>query len=658
MPERKPKLTPNQWWRATEQGQDPHTILDRLVREIEDDQSGRYQAYREYERIFGSNHGPMGDDSYATAISDQITQNECQNVIETLHAQIFKNKIVPAVSVSESDWEEWDRAKKLSRWLEGVFDESRVYIDVFPKAGIHKFIYGTGVIRVGWEEVDSKTARIFSWAVNPKYCYVDRFAAKHGKPREFFFKDHIDRFKLFDTYGVKNKGFYGTPKDRMDGIDDCTDTNDIDSGATNFTKTDIVTVREAYRLPSSPKAKDGRHVIWIKGCTLVDEPFTWDRFPFVVMRFGRPVEGFYGESAVKRLAPTQRYMDELNKKIQESQRVMGVPRIIVGNDITLSKQHIDDEIGSIIKADGNVQNSIKEWNAQCATPELYADRDSMPGKMRSLLGVSEFETQQQIPQGMRDVSGAFLERWVEQGQARHAIEHNEYEHAVPDLAILYLYQAEECQGKGYDVVVKAPADSHNKSSIEELSFRDCKVDLKRLKLKVQPMSQLPQTFSGKVDAFQKLKDAGYPIDQKTVLRLMEVPDLQGETDLLVSDEEIIMKNLSYMCRTGEYLAPMPFDNLDLIVQLTTRFINRYRVREGADTEKVALLAQYIDDAILLKKGLGAANPSAPPTMQALGLGAAPGGPMPGQAPGQVPPNQPPPLTQPASVPQVPIPNIQ
>jgi hypothetical protein len=116
--------------------------------------------------------------------------------------------------------------------------------------------------------------------------------------------------------------------------------------------------------------------------------------------------------------------------------------------------------------------------------------------------------------------------------------------------------------------------------------------------------------------------------------MLEIPDVQGSQDELVSDEEIIFKNLTHMCKTGEYLTPLPFDNHDLIVQLATRYINKYRVRNDADGDVVALLAQYIDDAIAMKRGLGSSDPNAPPsTAAALGMGGPPMGPMGAASPG-------------------------
>ncbi len=629
----RPKLTSAQWWRAKELERKPHEILDNVIKQIEDDQQGRYEAYREYERLFGASVGPNGDDSFRFIASDELSQNELQNTLETLWAQIFKNRVVPGVSASEADWDEWDRARSYSRWLEGAFDEAEVYEEAFPQAGIHMLVHGTGIIRVGWKETeDDDVAKITSWAVNPRYAYFDRLEAKHGKPRSMYFKDHRDRYELFDTYSEDCAEFYGTPEERKAGINKATANDDLELGTQNTNRCDMITVREAYHLPSGPKAKDGRHVLWIKDCTLVDESFDWDVFPCVLMRFGARMEGVWGESAVKRIAPTQKLLDKLNVKIDSSQDVMGVPRILVAADSGIKVQHIDDVPGGIIQV--NNIGQVKEWNAQCVTPELYQERDGAPGKMRALLGISDFEASSQLPAGLRDVGAPFMEHFVEQGQARHAMDHAEYENAVVKLAYLYMRQAEDLQEMGYDVVARSPGEGSSKSSIESLKFKDVMVDRKRLKLRVQPMSQLPQSFAGKVDAFEKLQKAGYPIDQKTVLRMMEVPDLAGATDMLVSDEEIIMKNLSYMVKTGEYLAPMPFDNLDLIVQLTVRFINRYRVREGRDLNKIGLLAQYIDDAIALKSGLGGPNQNAPPSVSgALGMG----GPMPPGMPTPGPP---------------------
>lgn len=653
----KDNLTEAQWWRADELEKRPDQILDHLVQLLEEDQNGRYEALREYARMFGT-ESDSGDE-LASLIKGTLEQNEMKNALESLWSQVFKNKVVPGISASEADYDEWSRAKAYSRWLEGVLDDSAVYDDAFPKAGADIMWAGTGIIKATWKEDwdDDKVAHPCAHRVNPKCVMVDRLEGKDGKPRSFFEKMGVDRWVLYDTYKDDDDSFYKGKEQRKRGILKCRSNDDEDLGITtaNMGRCDMVTVREAWHLPSGPRAGDGRHVIWIKGCTLVDEEFTWDKFPFVFMRYGTATEGFWGESPVKRLAPSQKQLDKLNQKLDEAQDIMGVPRIVTQIDNLPVEAELDDVPGGIIQV-RNI-NAIKEWNAQCATPELYNDRDSLPRKMRSLLGLSDFDVQSQIPQGMRDVSGAMLERWVDQGPNRHSMLHKQYEKAVIDLSDLFMRIAEECQEDGYKLLVNAPT-SYKKTSLERLDFKDVMLDRKQLKLVVQPMSDLPQTFAGKVDAITKLlNDAKLPINPKTALRMVQIPDLQSTEDMLVSDEEIIMKNLCHMCKTGKYLSPLPYDNHALIIQLTTQFINTYRVKNDSTDYVVSLLSKYIDDAVNMQKGLGGADQNAPPPpinpmVAGLPPGAMPSpggpmapmgpqGPMPPPAPGGMPMGPPP-----------------
>jgi hypothetical protein len=237
--------------------------------------------------------------------------------------------------------------------------------------------------------------------------------------------------------------------------------------------------------------------------------------------------------------------------------------------------------------------------------------------MRSLLGVNSFDTQSQLPAQLREVSGPALERLLDAGTARHAMTHAEVERATVDLAYLAMLYAADLEEDGKDITVVSPGSA--KSTVEQLTFSEVVIDRKRMKLQVQPMAQMPQTFAGKVEHFGKLLEQKV-ITPKQYGRMLEVPDMGGATDFLGSDEEIILKNLHFMVKKAAYIPPLQYDNLDLIVPLTTAFINWYRIREDADMEIVGMLAQYIEDAIALKKGLGGPGASAPPAVDpATGL---------------------------------------
>ncbi len=605
--------TEAEWWRAKELGRKPHEILDTLVHQLEEDQEARYAAYREYARLFGAEPDMFGnDDVFSILHSDVVSQNELGNTIETLHAQVFKNRIVPAVATNEADYEEWTRARALSRWLEGVQDAAELHYDASPRAGLDMFVYGTGFIKIGHEEDEDGLCTIKYHRTDPRFILTDRLEARCGNPRNMYQKDFVDMYALAEEYGEEDEGFYGTAADRVNGILGCKPNDDVDMALGSKLKTTMLTIREAWHLPAKKGGKGGRHVIWVKGVTLVDEVWEWNRFPFTVLRFGHRLTGFYGKSAVQVLAPTQKNFDKLNAKIDEAQDIMGVPRIILLRNAELVRTHLDDIPGGVLEC--SIPNGIQEWNATAMSPEIYQERAAAPDKMRSLLGVNQFDTQNQLPPAMREVSGPALERLLDSGTARHAMTHAQLEWAVMDLAYMSMDYAADLEKEGKHITVVAPGPS--KTSVELLSFADVKVDRKRMKLKVLPTNQMPQTFAGKVEQFQKLYQ-DKAIDKQTYLRMLEVPDVGGATDFLGSDEEIILKNLHFMVKKGKYIPPLQYDNLDLIVPITTAFINWYRIREDADYEKVGMLGQYIEDAIALKNGLGSKDPAAPPAIDPM-----------------------------------------
>lgn len=613
---RKELPTAAEWWRWKELGlEGPHVILDNLVNQLEQDQASRYDAYREYAKLFGAEPDMFGNSDAFSILRDSevVSQNELANTIETLHAQVFKNRIVPGVACNEADYEEWTRAKGFSRWIEGVQDQAELYYDAMPRAGLDMFVYGTGFIKIGHEEDSDGLCTIMYYRVDPRFILVDRLEARQGKPRNLYQKDYVDLLGLADEYSDEDRGYFGTAAERRDGIMSVRANDDPDMAIGCQVNASIGTVREAWHQPTKRGGKGGRHVIWVKGCTLLDEEWKWNRFPFTIIRFGHRLDGFYGQSAVKTLAPTQKNFDKLNAKIDEAQDIMAVPRIILMNDAQLVLDHLDDIPGGILKVNGG-QDSIREWNASAVSPELYAERAAAPDKMRSLLGVNQFDTQNQLPPAMREVSGPALERLLDSGTARHAMTHAQLEYAAMDLAYMSMDYAADLEEDDQDITVIAPGAS--KTSVELLRFSDVKVDRKRMKLKVLPSNQMPQTFAGKVEQFQKLYQ-DKAIDKQTYLRMLEVPDVGGATDFLGSDEEIILKNLHFMIKKGKYTPPLQYDNLDLIVPLTTAFINWYRIREDADMEKVGMLGQYIEDAIALKNGLGKPDPSAPPAIDPM-----------------------------------------
>ena len=629
----------------------PHTILDTLWKQVRADNEERIQAYKEYARMYGADMSTLYGGGFASPLwTEDLTINELANTIESLHGTVFGNEIIPACCTVEGDWDQQERAKGTSRWIEGVFDDCRIHQEVVPVAGLDSIVFGTGAAFVYSEktyregkdgEMVPRRAKIRVERVNPLLLYVDKAEAKHGKPRTLFRKDHIDRYKLLEDYGSEAEHLFGAQEDRKKAILGAPGNDDEDFEVSEGTRGDSVTVMQAWHLPSGPDADDGCHVVWIEGCTLQRSEYKHDTFPFVMFNSSIKLSGFWGDSLIKRLGPIQRAYDKLTKRIDVCHDLLGVPKLLIptggASGSGVKKAHIDDVEGSFIEY--NPGQKPEEWNPVPITPSAYSERDSLPGKMKANVGVSSFEASQQLPPQLREASGESIDRMVESASKRQEMFHRSYQTAMVDLAMLMIREARECVDEGFKVVVQAKGGISG--SVELLDFAKVEMDRDLLKLRILPISNLPKTFAGRVKELGELRDRN-SITEQTFRRLLQVPDIEAENDLDISDDDIIRKNLTWMVNHGEKLEVLPWDNLDLIVKLGTKFINLYRIREDADDEMVGIIGEYINDAVRLKSGLPGPSPQgpapgAPPPPMAPGMPVGPGmaPPMPG-GPGAVP----------------------
>lgn len=605
------------WWLDPE----PHKVLNSLAGSIWDAAESRCNAVREAWNLFGDNlEGMDGYPMVSPIFKDEMSENQLANTLETLHAGVFKNKIVPAPCTVDGDWGQQQRAKMLGRFIAGIYEENRLHGEVVPMVGIDSIIGGTGAFFVSHEMTDEndKEARVTVERQNPIHLTVDMMEARNGKPRCLYRRSTIDRWVLLERVSGAEKGNQGSIAARREAVMSESGWDERSAAATSHS--DSICVYEAWHLPSGPKAKDGLYVMYLRNMTLVKLPYNRQRFPFAFIRHGFSAGGFWGRSAAERIAPCQRNLDKLAKRIERSHDLLGVPRLLVKAGQVV-KSHLDNEIGSIVEYDGSPPT---EWNAMPIHPAAYQERDSLPQRMRALVGVSTFESTQQLPPQLREASGAAMERWQDAGTDRQAMVHRAYENAMVDLADICLDEAEDLDARGISVKAAAPGDT--KGSIALLDFAKCKVDRRTMRLRILPMSQLPHSFSGRVSELDRLKQAGV-IDERLYRQLLEVPDIEAENDLISSPVEIIRKTLAKIVEDGIYYEPLGLDDLNLAKATALNFFNLYRIRNDADDERLGLLARYIQDCdALLTPPPEPVNPLAPPAPGPMAP-PGPGGPM-------------------------------
>jgi hypothetical protein len=619
-------LRDTQWWRYRESGRAPHEAIDSIIRRIRMEQGSRYEAYRRWAESYGANISSFGlSPTYRALFSeDDFHVNDLANTVDTLVSQVFKNRIVPAAHSVGGDWEERERAEMLGRWLDGIWQEAHIHDDAIPKAGLAAFIFGTGPIKVSHEVLDEakkEAAIVVEYAPTP-LCYVDEVEGRFGKPPSFYQEHCLDRFHSLARWAAEDDDdphLYGTREERERAILEATHTaNDASWAYGN--EGDQIIIREAWHRPSYAGADDGLYVVSINACTLYVRPWKRKRFPFAWIRHGIPLGDFWGQSLVQRLEPLQKAQDRMDRVIDEAMHMMSVPRFLKRKNCGMSLDHIDDVPFAILETN-DPQSDIREFNAQPVHPDMYAHRDSMANRMRGIAGVSAYSAQGMIPAGLRNASGKALEAFEDTENARHAMLHRSYEAAIVELAEIIIDEAEELEELGYTV----SAFSDKKGDRQILSFREVKMDRKAYRLRLPPISQLARSFSARLEQVETLAKNQW-VRPTTARSMLGNPDVEAENEISAADEDIILKNFHSMIKTGEALTPLSVDNLDLIVELSGKFINWCRLR-SVPSERWALVAQYADEAIRLKAMAGT-----PPTQPPAAPSPAPAAGMPPAAP--------------------------
>lgn len=604
-----------QWWLFKPgEGRNPQDAIDQIVNAIRTNQAARYEAYRRYAQAYGANISAFGlTPTYRTYFENdnELRVNELANTIDTLVAQVFKNRVVPSPYSVGGDWEQRMRTEELGRWLDGTYDEASVFDDAMPKAGLASFLFGTGPMKVSSEVLDEKKklARLVVDFAPTQLCYVDEIEGRFGKPPRFYQDYCVDRYYALSKWACDDDdgdGLWGTREEREQIIKNArVSTGDTNNHA-HTQDSDQIVIRAAWSLPSHAEADDGAYAVIVPGSgTLYMAPYKRRRFPFAFVRHGIPLGDFWGMSLVHRLEPLQTAQDRLDKRIDEAHAVMGIPRILLGKSSGISLDYIDDIPFAILQA--NDPSQIKEWNAQPIHPDVYAYRDSMPARMRGIAGVSAYSTQGQIPAGLRNASGKALEAYEEAENARHAMLHRSYEAAVIDLAEIMIDEAEELARDGYTVV--AAATSGEKYDVDELSFKDVQLDRRSFRLRIPPISQLAKSFSARLEQVQTLTNNQW-VRPTTARKLLQNPDIEAENDIDTADDQIIQKNFHIMIKEGVAMTPLATDDLARIVELSGKFVNWCRLR-GVPSERWALVTQYADEAIRLQS-MAAAPPAGAP----------------------------------------------
>lgn len=580
------------WW--TLKGDELCTTVATIVGNIKD-RSTLLETQRQISaRLYGNLPvmGPAGLSFNRTTTQaptkDRITYNLVQSCIDTAVAKISKNRPKPYFLTNGGDYKERRKAKRLNRFTEGLFHECNARV-MAPIAFRDAAVFGDGLIKVF-----AKQGRVAWERTLASELYVDEIDGFYGLPRQIHHVKAMDRQVVLEAF----------PK-FADEINLAKPLNSERAGDVQFVS-DQIAVMESWHLPSGPKAGDGRHTICVSTAVLRDEEYTKDFFPFARMRWSPRLWGYWSIGLAEQLQSLQLELNKLLWLVQRSYHLMGTFKIWMTHDSKIAQEHLNNDIGSIIR--GNTPPQY--LTPQVVPAEYYAHIERIVRLAYDQSGVSQLSATSQKPAGLnsgkalREYSDIESDRWQTVGQA--------YENLHLDLARLSIEcvkdivaeQADAKKAKSYKV--KSSAARY----LDEIDWADIDLDEDAYTMQVFPISSLPQDPAGRLQTVQEYAQAGF-IDSRVAKKLLNFPDLEAQDSLSGAVEERIEAILNAIVDEGEYTPPDAFMDLTLARQMALETYNA-GARDGLEDDKMEDLRSFIAQIDTLVKAAAPPMPALPP----------------------------------------------
>jgi len=613
------------WWLSDK----PHEgVVEEMYRIHTNTESRRSIILRSL-RMYGNSDvsGYTPDSYYRTQDSERMTLNVIKSITDTITAMVSRSKPRP-VFLSEGGNDSLRiRAKNLEKFVSGVLYKCGVDMRV-PHVILDALVFDIGVMKIYRHP---GTTKITIERTFPGEIHVDPLEGLYGEPQQLHQTKYINKDVL--------KSLYPGHDIEIDAVDNDRgwDTWEVLPNTIQDIAPDQILVVESWHKPSSPEAKDGKHVVTIADATLMSEDWDGPEFPFVFLRWSSRLLGFFGMGLAEELTGVQVEINRILMRIQDSFKRLAVPWVFVENGTRVNKAILNNQVGAIIPYTGTAP--IVKPN-QTVHPEVFAHLDRLVTQAYMIGGISQTFSGGEIPKGL--TSGEAVREYNEVRNERYIVFVKAYENLFLDLAKHIVRLGKEISKEFPDWTMVAEKDKYTTVSVK---WPDVDLDEDAFVLKVFPASALPPTPAGRFSKVQEMINTGM-IDQKVGLRLLDFPDLESETNLDRAASDNIDRVIEKLLDEGEWEAPEPFQDATLALKKCQAAYNR-AMEHGVPEDRLSLLREYMRAThLLLRRSAvaqqipqevmpGAGSPPAPggqgvPMMS----GGAPQGPAPGQPPVQ------------------------
>lgn len=502
-----------------------------------------------------------------------VPVNVVAPLVDTAEARITQARPRPFFKTVGGSWSQQRQAKKLQKFADGIFDETKAY-RIGAQALKDAALLGTGCVKVF-----TRDGKICAERVLMSEILVNEVLGFDSKPPEIAQVKEVSREALRKSTDEKN----------WPAINALLSVANRSSSS----YTDMVEVYECWYLPHGDKP--GRHVIVVSGATLLDEEWKHNYFPLVFIRWREAPTGFHGLGIAQQVMSTQIEITSTVKNISKNHHLNANPRVLVQAGSGINPNHITNAWGTILEHNGM---KPEMWVPQIVSPECYQWFQTMYQKAFELTGLSTQSAFAQKPTGV--TAGKAMRELSDIQSDRLAPVSIRYENFYLDLTRAFVDCAQDLYEQDPSFSVVAPGST----KAERLKWKDVAMPPDDYTIQLFAANFLSRTPGGLFDDIQDLLNTQL-IDPVTARKLLDFPDLQHVFDQENAALDNFESQIEKILDEDLYLPPQPFDDLALGIKTYRDAYNRARLDDVPES-KLEQLRTWIVQAQAL------ATPPAPP----------------------------------------------
>ena len=533
------------------------------------DQSQRISMLERHFFMYG--HSTINNPQPIMSIDGgKVRLNIVQSCVQTLLNKVTKNQPRVTFLTDNGDWGRQESAKKREKFVYGQFHKSGVYQKV-PQACLQALAYGDGYVKIYANDKEVAVDPVLTPSV-----IIDEAECLYGPPRTYFEIRYMDKETLKEIYEKKA------------GEIDKLQTIPIPFYMSGTIKRNFIQVVEYWKLGATAESHGDHRIILGADLEVLKEEWKKKRPPFRKIGFVGNLVGAYSKGVAECVTPFQLEANRTLMRISDALRLVASPKVLYEYQSKIVQSHFNNDVGTMI---GYLNTPPTFVMPQAVSPELFQHLAWCVQSAYQEVGISQLSANSEKPAGLN--SGKALREYQDIETERFAAFERAHEQLYIEIADDSLEVAKEIVEKHGKYAVLSP----DPKGCETIDFNEIGAKSDDYIIQRYPTSQLPKDPAGRLEYVSELTAGGMLTPEESMM-LLDFPDTEKITSLKTSELDDIMHTVDYMLTKDKYLAPEPFQNLEMGIQLMKKAYLKYKNR-GCPDKKLDLLIKWINDALIM-----------------------------------------------------------